>query len=175
LILSFGIKRADVSFVEEQEPNHRSYWIGFIIYINTRISKDKIIEEGIMLLGWLVPSIGFWINGYLGNKESSNFSGDFKRIKSPAILYLFCGMPKSPNIPKGVIILNFLWQQIFGALFLVYGFFFDRYISLLANRLISITIGISPQFISYAAGFLVSFIVSGLIAYYFFRLSPYID
>jgi hypothetical protein len=62
------------------------------------------------------------------------------------------------------MVLNFLWQQIFGVLMLIYGLFLDKHITLL-----------SGQFISYAIGLFGTAALGGMAAYLIFKISPYKD
>jgi hypothetical protein len=117
------------------------------------------------LIIWLLPALAIWISGYLGSssEENSFDKNKSRRLKSPSFFYLLCGKPKNLKFPERVMAVNGFWRQIFGIMFLLYGFFFDRYVSLLSN-----------QFIGLAIGFLGTFALSGILAYTLYKLNPYL-
>jgi hypothetical protein len=65
----------------------------------------------------------FWIMGFirvgkLGEKGSPLYVAF---VRPPTILYIACGMPKSHNIPRGVMAVSSLLGQLEGLLLMSYG------------------------------------------------------
>jgi hypothetical protein len=130
-----------------------------------------------MLLMWAILSIAAWISGYLASKEEINYLDKirFRCVKPHPIIYFICGRPKAPNIPAGVLVVNLLWRQLYGILLMMYGLFLDSYVILLSERWVSLAIEMSPQFVSFVAGYIGTFALSGMMAYGLYLISPYND
>jgi hypothetical protein len=67
---------------------------------------------------WIILGIFSWMGGFMKIGDKDHYKS-FARL--PRFIYLLCGLPKTPNIPSGVMAVMSITLQLQGILFVIYG------------------------------------------------------
>lgn len=71
----------------------------------------------------LIIGICLWVIGFIrvGKIVDDGLLVNKTFVRSPFFIYLICGLPKAPNIPRGVIAIPSLMLQLQGLLLIICG------------------------------------------------------